>query len=117
MYPKRNFRQTQGKQKSSGLVSPELLLTSQLLSVISIAVTAVNRSIISRNEWNLGRRAAIGTQCIVQLPSAIPSVPPAGLSGITAGLAANRLILKSLFSVKLLLSCGENKLRTTIFAH
>ena len=77
------------------------------------ALAAVNGSVIAGLERNLCGLSTFRTNRIKHLTLAATLT----LASITASLAANGFILESFFRIELLLSCGKDELRATIFAH
>ena len=76
------------------------------------ASAAVDGPVVLGNERDLGGRTAIGANGIVHFALAIAL----GLPGVPACLAADGLVLETLFSVELLLAGGESKLLPAILA-
>lgn len=77
------------------------------------ALAAINGSVIAGLERNLCGLSTFRTNRIKHLTLAATLI----LAGSTASLAANGFILESFFRIELLLSCGKDELRATIFAH
>jgi len=80
------------------------------LSLLRKAVAAINRTIVSRLKRNSGFTATGRTGCGEHFSRRCAAV----FSGVAAGLASLGLVCKAFFSVELLLTCSENKLRATI---
>ena len=77
------------------------------------AFAAVNGSVVAGLERNLCGFSTFRANCIKHLTLAATL----SLAGSTASFAADGFILESFFRVELLLSCGKDELRATIFAH
>ena len=77
------------------------------------ASAAVDGPVILGNERDLGGRTALGANGIVHFTLAIAL----GFPGVPACLAADGLVLETLFSVELLLAGRENALRAAILAY
>ena len=82
----------------------------------SEALTAVHGAILPGQEGHLGGLAAFSADGIMHLAGSAGS-RAAGLASLTAILAAAGLILEALFSVELLLTGGEHKLRAAVLAN
>ena len=80
------------------------------------AIAAVNRTVVPGLEGNLASLAAFGADSIKQLTSTAGSSTASLLAGHTAGTAALRLVLKTLFGVKFLFAGGENEFLTAVLA-
>ena len=82
----------------------------------SEAIAAVDRAVILRLERNF-RLLAAGSACHLERRAltAVAIMAAASLSAAVA--AANRIILKPLLLVELLLTCGERELLATILAN
>jgi len=84
-----------------------------LLLHLCKALAAVNRTVGLGLERNSGLSAASGADCSEILARAVGGV----LAGITAGLAALRLVLEAALCIELLLTGAENKLIAALFAN
>jgi hypothetical protein len=84
-----------------------------LLTHLSEAVAAINRTIGLRLKRNLSLAAASSASCSEELTGAAGSV----LAGVTAGLAALGLVLETTLSVEFLLTGGKSKLVAALFAY
>jgi len=82
-----------------------------LLTHLGEAVAAVDRTIGLRLERNTGFAAAGSAGGHEELTRGAGSV----LAGITAGLAALRLVLEAALGVKLLLTGGEDEIFSALF--
>ena len=83
------------------------------LSHASEALAAVDRTVRLGLERNSCLAAAVSADSSEVLTGAAGS----SLAGITAGLAALRLILEASLSIKLLFTSGEHELFATLFAY
>ena len=82
-----------------------------------IALAAVDRSVILRDERHASRGATLSAGGLVHF--ALLSFAVRGtavLAGDAAGLAAGRLILEALLRIEFLLTGGEHKFLATVFA-
>ena len=79
-----------------------------------VALAAIDRTIFSGLEGNLGRLAAVCAHSIVH-HARCPAVP-LGLVGGAAFTAASRFILKSFFRIEFLLANGEHKFLAAVTA-
>ena len=77
------------------------------------ALVAVNGPIIARNKRDLGRCTTVCANRIIKLAVSVSCILPVG----SAGLAANGLILETLFGIKLLLASGEDEFLAAVLAH
>ena len=80
------------------------------------ALTAINRTVVLRNEGHAGGLAALSAHSLVHLARSI-AIRAAGLAGVAAGLAASGLILETLFGIEGLFTGGEHKLIATVLAN
>ena len=81
--------------------------------VILETSAAIDGAVVSRYEGNLGGRTALGTDCVIHFALGVTGV----LAVAAAVLAADGLILETLFRIKLLFARREYEFRTTIFAY
>jgi hypothetical protein len=88
-------------------------LLSLLIAHLGEALAAVHRTVRLGLEGNLGLAAAGSANSGEILTGAAGSV----LAGITAGLAALRLVLEATLGIELLLTGSEHKLLAALFAH
>ena len=79
------------------------------------ALTAVYGTVFLRLERNLGGLSAFRANSVVHLTRSAGST--AGLTRLTAGLAAGGLVLESLFGIEFLFTGSENELSATVFAY
>ena len=79
------------------------------------ALTAEYGPILLRLERNLGGLSAFRANSVVHLTRSAGST--AGLTRLTAGLAAGGLVLESLFGIEFLFTGSENELSATVFAY
>ena len=83
----------------------------------SIALAAIDGSVVLRDERHAGRSATLRAGGLVHFALLSLTVSRAAvLAGDAAGLAAGRLILEALLRVELLLTSGEHKFLATVFA-
>ena len=87
-----------------------------LPTVSGEALTAINRTVVLRNEGHAGGLAALSAHSLVHLARSI-AIRAAGLAGVAAGLAASGLILETLFRVERLLTGGEHEFLATVSAN
>ena len=80
-----------------------------------VALAAIDRTIFSRLEGNLGGLAAFCAHSVVH--HARSTAVPRGLVSHTALTAAGRFILKSLLGIEFLLADGEHEFLATVTAH
>jgi len=80
------------------------------------AVAAVHRPVVPGLKGHLASLAAFGTDSIKQLTGAAGGSAAGLLTGHTAGTAALRLVLKTLFGIKFLFAGGENEFLTAVLA-
>ena len=78
------------------------------------AVAAIDGAVAAGLEGNLTGLAAFGTHSVVHHALRTGRLT---LTGGTASLAALGLILEAALSVKLLLTCGENKFLAAVLAN
>jgi len=88
-------------------------ISALLLTHLGEAVAAVNRTVRLGLEGNLGLAAAGSADSGEVLARAAGGV----LAGVTASLAALRLVLEAALGVKLLLTGGKHELLAALFAH
>ena len=86
---------------------------SAILAHLGKAIAAIHRAIRLGLKRHLGLAAAGSADSGKILTGTAGSV----LAGVTAGLAALRLILEATLSIEFLLTGGENELLTTLFAN
>lgn len=86
---------------------------SAILAHLGKAIAAIHRTVRFGLKRHLGLAAASSTNSGEILTGTAGSV----LAGVTAGLAALRLILEAALSIEFLLTGGENELLTTLFAN
>ena len=79
------------------------------------ALAAVYGAVFLRLERNLGGLSAFRANSVVHLTRSAGST--AGLTRLTAGLAAGGLVLESLFGIEFLFTGSENELSATVFAY
>ena len=89
------------------------IVTILLLTHLCEALAAIYRAVRFRLERNASLAAASSTGSGEVLTGAAGRV----LAGVTAGLAALRLVLEAALCVELLLTGGEHELLATLFAH
>ena len=96
--------------------NPERREGKRSLSSIAETIAAINGTIVAGLERNFAGSSTLSTDCIIHLTV---SAVAAGvlLPGITAGLAALRLIGETLLSEEFLLLRGENEFLTAVFAN
>ena len=83
----------------------------------SVALAAVDRSVVLRDKRHAGRGATLRAGGLVHLALlGLTSGRAAVLAGDAARLAAGRLILEALLRVELLLTSGEHELLATVSA-
>ena len=83
----------------------------------SIALAAIDGSVVLRDERHAGRSATLRAGGLVHFALLSLTVSRAAvLAGDAAGLAAGRLVLEALLRVELLLTSGEHKFLATVFA-
>ena len=81
----------------------------------SVALAAIDRSVVLRDERHAGRSATLRAGGLVHFALlSLASSRAAVLAGDAAGLAASRLILEALLRVELLLTSGEHKFLATV---
>ena len=79
------------------------------------ALAAVDGAVFLRLEGNLGGLSAFSANSVEHLTRSAGST--AGLTRLTAGLAAGGLVLESLFGIEFLFTGSENELSATVFAY
>ena len=79
------------------------------------ALAAVYGTVFLRLERNLSRLSAFRANSVIHLTRSAGST--AGLTRLTAGLAAGGLVLESLFGIEFLFTGSENELSATVFAY
>ena len=83
----------------------------------SVALAAIDRSVVLRDEMHAGRSATLRAGGLVHFALlSLASSRAAVLAGDAAGLAAGRLVLEALLRVELLLTSGEHKFLATVSA-
>ena len=83
----------------------------------SVALAAIDRSVVLRDERHASRSATLRTGGLVHFALlSLTGGRAAVLTGDAAGLAASRLILEALLRVELLLTSGEHKFLATVSA-
>ena len=83
----------------------------------SVALAAIDRSVVLRDERHASRSATLRTGGLVHFALlSLTGSRAAVLAGDAAGLAASRLILEALLRVELLLTSGEHKFLATVSA-
>ena len=80
------------------------------------ALAAVDGTVVLGNKGHARRAAALGANGLVHLTRAIAGAT-AGLAGIAAFLAAQRLVLEALFRIELLLAGSKHKFLAAILAN
>ena len=93
--------------------TPQSRNLSALLAHLGKAIAAIHRTIALGLERHSGLAAAVGAGSGEVLPRTAGSV----LAGVTAGLAALRLVLEAALRIELLLTGGEHELLAALFAH
>ena len=78
------------------------------------ALAAVYGAVLLGFKRNLSGLSAFRADSVKHLPRAGST---AGLAGLTAGLAAGRFVLESLFGIEFLFTGSENELSATVFAY
>ena len=86
-----------------------------LILLLLEALAAIYRAIFTGLERNLARISTACANRIIHLALGL-SVASLGLTLIAASLAAKGLVLKTLLSIKFLLSCSEDEFLSAIFA-
>ena len=83
----------------------------------SVALAAIDRSVVLRDERHASRSATLRTGGLVHFALlSLTGGRAAVLAGDAAGLAASRLILEALLRIELLLTSGEHKFLATVSA-
>ena len=83
----------------------------------SVALAAIDRSVVLRDERHASRSATLRTGGLIHFALlSLTGSRAAVLAGDAAGLAAGRLILEALLRVELLLTSGEHKFLATVSA-
>ena len=83
----------------------------------SVALAAIDRSVVLRDERHASRSATLRTGGLVHFALlSLTGSRAAVLAGDAAGLAASRLVLEALLRVELLLTSGEHKFLATVLA-
>ena len=86
-----------------------------LCAVLAEAVTAVDRTVVLRLERHFRLLAAVSADDFVHL--ALLATLAAATALLAAVTAANRLVLKAFFRIKLLLACAEDELLAAVLAY
>jgi hypothetical protein len=84
-----------------------------LLFLLCKALAAIDRTIRLRLKRNL----CLATASSADSGEILPGTAGSSLTGVTAGLAALRLVLETALCIELLLTGGEHKLVAALFAN